>query len=421
MKDNQNRVVIIGAGFAGLWAARTFSRMPVQVTLIDRNNYHLFLPLLYQVSSAEIEPEDIAYPIRSILRKCPNVSFDLAQVREIDCSTKEVICEDHRVSYDYLLLATGSTTGFFNTTGAEAHSFPLKTMAEGIRLRNHILCRFEHAAHEPDMQILQRRLTFVVVGGGPTGVEFAGALAELVRGPLEKDFPEVCSRNVRIVLVESRDHLIQMFPQKLKDYARERLRRLGVEVLLNSMVSEVGPASIQLSDGTVIPSETVVWTAGVQGEFFSASGCFPMIKGNRIKVLDTLQVEGFPSIYAAGDLSFLPDKNDSLPMIAPVAISEGIHAAKNILRHVGRQEPLPFVYKDKGAMVTIGRNSGVASLGKIKVSGFFAWIAWIFVHLVKLIGFRNRLLVMINWAWDYFFYERSVRLILSDSEEKQEC
>lgn len=415
------RVVIVGAGFAGLWAARTLAARRVSVTLIDQNNYHLFLPLLYQVSAAEIEPEDIAYPVRTILRRIPNVSFDLAEVKKVAFRDRTVICEDHELTYDYLILATGSTSHFFGIAGAKEHSFPLKSMKEGIALRNHILCRFEHAVHESDDEALRRRLTFVVVGGGPTGVEFAGALAELIHGPLKKDFPSIDFGRVRIVLLEARTGLLGMLPESLQRYGLARLKKLGVEVMLDVSVSEVDPRSVSLRNGLRIPSETVVWTAGVRGNFFAETAGLPIRPDGRIDVLPTLQTEAYPNVYAAGDLAFCRVNGEPPALVAPVAISQGKWAARNILRQIDGNSPLPLRFRDKGTMVTIGRNSGVARIGRFDFRGFPAWVLWVLVHLAKLIGFRNRLLVLINWAWDYLFFERSVRLILPSDRDEEPC
>ena len=415
------RVIIVGAGFAGLWAARSLAGKRVSVTLIDRNNYHLFLPLLYQVSAAEIEPEDIAYPIRSILRRIPNVSFDLADVRKVALRDRTVICEDHELRYDYLILATGSVSHFFGIAGAQEHSFPLKSMDDAVVLRNRLLCRFEHAVHESDADVLLRRLTFVVVGGGPTGVEFAGALAELIHGPLRKDFPSLDFGRVRIVLLEARPGVLGVLPGSLQEYGLARLRRLGVEVMLGVSVSEVNPLMVCLSDGTRIPSETVVWTAGVRGNFLAGAGGLPVRPDGRIDVLPTLQTEAYPDVYAAGDLAFCRMNGSPLAMVAPVAIAQGKWAARNILRQIGGESPLPLRFRDKGTMVTIGRNSGVAQIGRFGFTGFPAWVLWVLVHLAKLIGFRNRLLVLINWAWDYLFFERSVRLILPSNQDEGPC
>lgn len=406
------RVVIVGAGFGGLWAARTLARAPLDVVLLDRNNYHAFLPLLYQVAAAELEPEDIAYPVRSILRTLRHVRFALAEVREIDLAGRVVKAAGGGIPYDFLVLATGSVSHFFGVPGAAQYAFPLKTVQHGIALRNHILGCFERAAHEPSPEHRRRGLAFVIVGGGPTGVEFAGALAELIRGPLVKDYPSLDFREVRVLLLEARESLLPGLPDRLCTYTQERLRRMGVEVRLRAAVSEVKSQTVHLKDGTIVPTETVVWTAGVRGDPSAQAWGLPTARGGRVAVLPTLQVPGHPEVYVIGDLAHLEEEGRALPMVAPVAIQQGMAAARNILRQVAGREPEPFRVRDRGTMVTIGRNAAVAWLGRRCFTGFPAWVVWLSVHLFKLIGFRNRLLVMINWAWDYVLYERAVRLIL---------
>lgn len=412
-------VVIIGAGFAGLWAARALAKKNVKVTLIDRCNYHSFLPLLYQVSAAEIEPEEISYPIRSILRGMRNVSFDMAEVLKIDHENKTVICEDHTVPFDYLIITTGTGTAFFHTEGAEENAFQLKTIDQAIVLRNHILSRFEHAVHEPDEATLNRRLTFVIVGGGPTGIEFTGAFSELIHGPLLKDFPEIDFKRVKIYMVEGKKCLLPSMPEKMQSYTLDKLKQKGVEVLLEAFASEVNSNGITLKNGERIESETVIWTAGVMGNITNEMFNVPLTRDRRIEVQCTLQVPGHPNIYVAGDLAAVRFRDGFVPMVAPVAMSQGETAARNILRQIKGEDQLAYEYVDKGSMVVIGRNGGVAQIGKICFRGFAAWLVWVVVHLMKLIGFRNRLLVLINWAWDYLFYERSVRLILPSCMQKR--
>ncbi len=415
MKSPPPRVVIIGAGFGGLWAARALTQFPVDVLLIDRNNYHTFLPLLYQVAAAEVEPEAIVYPVRSIVRNLRNVRFTMAEVVSLDLGTRALTTPDRVIAYDFLILATGSTSHFFGVTGAADHAFPLKTLEQGIALRNHILRCFEAAIDEPSVDRRRQLLTFAIVGGGPTGVEFAGALAELIRGPLRKDYPSLDLHEVRVVLLEAMDTLLPGLPERLRSYTLRRLRGMGLDVRLASPVSQITRQTISLKDGTVIPTETVVWTAGVQGDPPAENRGLPLARGGRVAVLPTLQVVGHPEVYVVGDLTFVEGK--LLPMIAPVAIQQGVAAARNIGRRIAGGLPQPFVYRDRGTMATIGRNAAVAILGNREFIGFPAWILWLGVHLVNLIGFRNRLIVLINWAWDYLFYERAVRLIFPGSSK----
>ncbi len=406
------RVIILGAGFGGLWAARALARAPVGVLLIDRSNYHTFLPLLYQVAAAELGPEDIVYPIRSILQKLGNADFALADVTKVDLGARRVETDGGPIPYDYLILAAGSTPHFFGVPGGAEHAFPLKTLGQGVRLRSHILGCFERAAQTQGQAARRRLLSFVIVGGGPTGVEFAGALAELLRRPLRRDFPKLDFADARVALLEAADGLLPGWPERLRAYAAAHLREMGVEVRLSAAVSEVTAQAARLQDGSVLPSETIVWTAGVRGHPLAEAWGLPTARGGRVKVLPTLQVEGHPEVYVVGDLANCEENGRPLPMIAPVAIQQGRAAARNIMRQVDGQTPLPFRYHDRGAMATIGRNAAVAQIAGRAFTGFPAWLIWLGVHLFNLIGFRNRLIVMINWAWDYFLYERAVRLIV---------
>ena len=406
------RVVVVGAGFGGLWAARTLSRSPVEVLLLDRNNYHTFLALLYQVATAELGPEEIAYPMRSTLRKLPNVHFAMAEVKKVDLAGDIVESDGYVIPYDFLILATGSVSHFFDMPGAAEYAFPLKTLEQAISLRNHILCCFERAVNEPDAERRQRLLTFAIVGGGPTGVEFAGAMAELVRGPLVKDFPTLDFRKVSVVLLEAADSLLSSLTERLRSYALARLSKMGVDVRLQTTVSQFTREAVHMKDGSVIPTETVVWTAGVRGDPVAQMWGLPTTRDGRVAVLPTLQVPGHPKVYVIGDLASVEEDGHPLPMVAPVATQQGVAAARNIMRQIAGRDPQPFHYQDKGTMATIGRNAAVAHLGWRDFTGFPAWALWLAVHLFRLIGFRNRLLVLINWAWDYLFYERGVRLIL---------
>lgn len=411
-RDGRPRVVIVGAGFGGLWAARALAFAPVDTLLLDRNNYHVFLPLLYQVAAAELEPEDIAYPVRNILRDLPNVAFRMTQAIGFDLDARTVAAADCLIPYDFLIVAAGSASHFFGVPGAEECAFPLKTLEEAVALRNHILARFERALHEREPRRRRRMLCFAIVGGGATGVEFAGALAELIRGPLARDYRSLDLGEVRVILVEAQDGVLPGMPENLRAYSLARLERIGLEVRLRAAVTRVTPEAVHLSDGSEIETETVVWTAGVRGEPVGQAGGLPEARGGRVAVLPTLQVPGHPEVYAIGDIAAVEGTQGPLPMMAPVAIQQGVAAARNILRQRSDSEPLPFRYRDPGVMVILGRNAAVARVGGHSFTGFPAWLLWLIVHIVKLIGFRNRLFVLINWAWDYFFYERAVRLIL---------
>ncbi len=417
--QNKTRIVIIGAGFAGLWAARRLTREKnLDITVVDRNNYHTFLPLLYQVAAAELEPEEIAYPLRGVFRQpalcrffCrrSKVNTVMAEVRGVDPERRVVLADDLELPYDQLVLAPGSLTSFFGTPGAEENSFTLKSLEDAVRLRNHLLTAFERASVEKD-RLGDGALTITVVGGGATGVEYAGALAELIRTPLARDFPDLVPAKSRVVLVDSSEELLAGFPMDLRVYARNKLIRMGVDVHTGVSVREVTAAGATLSDGSFIASRTVVWTAGVRGHDVASTAGLPLGKSGRVTVMPTLQVAERPNIHVAGDLS-LPD-GQTPPTVAPTATQQGLHVAENILRMVRGESTQPFAYHDKGSMVTIGRKAAVVRIGNRSFSGFLAWVLWLCVHLTYLIGFRNRIFVLINWAWDYLFAERAVRLIL---------
>lgn len=414
MNPIRPRVVIVGAGFGGLTAARTLAGSPAEVVLVDRNNYHTFLPLLYQVAAAELEAEEIGYPVRSILRRLPGVRFVMAEVQGLDLARRVLETNGPVLAYDYLILAPGSTPNFWGVEGAEQHTFPLYSLEQALALRNHILRCFEQAVQEPDPVARRRALTFVIVGGGATGVEFAGALAELIHGPLSKDYPALDVGQVQVVLLEAMDGLLPILPDKLREYAHNRFRRMGVEVRLRATVARITPQAVVLQDGSTLPTATVVWTAGVRGNPQVSAWGLPTARGGRVPVLPTLQVPGHPDLYVIGDLAYLEEEGRPVPMVAPAAIQQGKRAAQNLLAQMAGEEPRPFRYQDLGTMVTIGRNAAVVKVGGRQMTGFLAWAAWLTVHLVRLIGFRNRLFVLLNWAWDYFFFERASRLILPE-------
>ncbi len=406
------KVVVLGAGFGGLWAAKTLADGPVNVSLIDRHNYHTFFPLLYQVGAAELEPEDITQPLRKIFWKRPNVRLFLGEVQGVDLSAKVVRIPDHEIRYDYLVVALGSKANFYGVPGLAEYAFTLKSLEQGIALRNQILTSFERAACEVDPELRQAWLTFTIVGGGPTGVEFAGALVELIHGSLDRDFPHLDFRQVRIVMLEASDHLLVGMPEELSDYAQKRLDKLGIDVHLKSHVVKITPDEVLMKDGTRIASRTVIWTAGVQGNIPAGQWGLATNHRNQVEVLPTLQVPGHPEVYIAGDLASIQQDGHPLPMVAPVGIQTGSTAGRNILRQVAGQPPLPFRYHDKGTLDVIGRNAAAAYIWRRAFQGFPAWLIWVWVHIFRLIGYRNRFLVLIDWAWDYLFSEHSVRLIV---------
>ncbi|NDY42116.1 NAD(P)/FAD-dependent oxidoreductase [Dissulfurirhabdus thermomarina] len=408
-----SRVVIVGAGFAGLWAARTLAAAGADATLVDRNNYHTFLPLLYQVAAAEVEPEHIAYPARGIFRRRRGIRFVMAEVRGADLDRRVLFTDGPALAYDHLLLAPGSVPRFHGIPGADAHCFQLKELEQGIELRNHILTCFERAAVTPEAKTRTRLLTFVIIGGGPTGVEYAGALAELVRGPLAKDFPDLDPGAARVVLLEATDGLLPGYPEKLGRYAARRLRRIGVEVRLGAAVTRVDPDGIELAGAPRLATETVVWSAGVRGHPLAGALGLPVTPDGRVEVLPTLQVPGRLEVFVAGDLcGWKGPDGRPLPLVAPAAVQQGRAAAANILRLARGETPVPFRYRDKGAMAVVGRGAAVVRIGRWAIAGLPAWLLWLFVHILYLVGFRNRLAVLLDWTQDYLFLDRAVRLIL---------
>ncbi len=413
----QPRVVVVGAGFGGLWTTRALAKQPVDVLLLDKDNYHAFWPLLYQVAAAELEAEQIGYPVRRILRNQQNATFVMDKVRHVDFLEQRLETTQQSIAYDYLVLALGSSTSYFGIPGAMKYTFPLKTMEEGVVLRNHILRCFEQALQEPDPARRRQLLTFVIVGGGPTGVEYAGALSELIYGPMAKDYRGLQLDEVCIVLVEMLDTLLNGMHPKLGRYALQRLLEKQVRVKLNTAVAEVTDEAVHFKDGSMLETETVVWTAGVRGAPLAEEWGLPTTKGGRVAVLPSLQAPNLPNVYVVGDLAAFEGKDGNpLPMLAPVAMQQGEHAAHNIMRQIEGLDPIPFRYRDKGALATIGRSAAVADIFGRAFTGFVAWLIWLGVHLFQLIGFRNRLVVLINWAWSYIYFERMVRLILPRRE-----
>ncbi|MCB9136482.1 MAG: NAD(P)/FAD-dependent oxidoreductase [Anaerolineales bacterium] len=404
-------ILILGAGFGGLNAARALRDAPVQITLVDRKNYHLFQPLLYQVATSGLSPGEIAFPARAIFRKQKNLTFRMAEVQHIDLTQKRLDTSTGPLTFDYLILAAGSETSYFGMKSVEENGLGLKDIDEAVSIRNRVLRMFELAAQEADPEKRRALLTFVVVGGGPTGVESAGALSELIRLVLIKDYPQLSLKDVRILLLEAADRLLGGFPAPLQEYAAETLWRKHVEVRFGATVSGFDGERIMLKSAEVIPSQTLIWAAGVRAARIADALGVAQPRQGRVAVQQTLNLPENPSIFVIGDAAYLEHDGQPLPMMAPVAIQQGQTAARNIL-HLRQGEPLEtFVFKDPGSLATIGRNAAVARLGAFKFTGFLAWFLWLGVHLLWLVGFRNKLVVLINWAWDYFFFDRGIRLI----------
>lgn len=413
--NSKPKVVIIGAGFGGLWAARTLAHQPVDVTVIDRNNYHTFLALLYQVAAAELNAEDIAYPVRSVFWNTPNIRFLLAHARRVDLKSKQIETDNGTVDYDYLMIGTGSITSTFGVPGVEENAYFLKTLEEAVALKNHIICCFETASREADAARRKSLLTFVIVGGGATGVEYSGALAELISGPLSRDYPGIDFSEARIILLEAAEHLVTPMPENIRAYTAGQLRNMGVEVRLKTAVAEVSSQQAVLKNGEIISTATVVWTAGVRGEELAGASGIGVGRDGRVPVEPTLQVTHHPDVYVVGDLASIQEEARILPMVAQVAIQSGVRAAQNILRQIAGKVPEPFRYHDRGSMIAIGRKAAGVAIGKRTFKGFMAWIMWLIIHLFNLIGFRNRVMVLTNWAWDYLLYERAVRYVFPSS------
>ena len=405
------RVVIIGAGFGGLECAKKLDGKPVDVLLIDRHNYHVFSPLLYQVASSLLNPSDIAYPVRKVFRGSANVRFKQLEVQHIDFD-RNLLEVDHGppISWDHLVIATGSTTQFFGNDSVASRALGLKTLGEALQLRNHILSCLEAAARSSDADEQSAWMSFVIVGGGPTGVEYAGALAELMRLVVTREYPLITVAP-RIVIVEGRDQLLGAFSDKLGSYASQRLSKLGVEVVLGQLVKAVDGDDVVLDGGDRIRCKTLVWSAGVKAEALSTIDDMPVTERRRIDVDRHLRIDGHHDAFAIGDIA------GDLPMLSAPAMQQGRYVADFIMAHLD-DEPAapagmpPFEYTDKGTMATIGRNAAVCAVARFELTGLLGWLGWLLVHIYYLIGFRNRLVVLGSWCWNYIWYDRPVRIIM---------
>jgi NADH dehydrogenase len=414
----QPRVVIAGAGFGGLTCARALRNVPVDVLLVDRNNYHLFTPLLYQVASALLDPGEIARPVRALIRPISNAEFRLAEVTGADFGRRILTTDRGPIPYDYLVLATGSQSDFFGNASLAQHAFGLKDLGEGLALRNRILSQFEASRWVADAPTRRTMLTFAVVGAGPTGVELAGALSELIRLVLRKDYRDLDLGEVRVLLLEAAGAPLGTFQPKLQEAARRSLEKKHVEVKLGAKVESVTDKSIRLAGGEEIAAGTIIWTAGVRASELGQALGLPLGRQARVRVEPTLQLTGHPVVFVIGDLAGATDRGAPLPMLIPVAMQEGRHVAATISELARNGGASAFRYKDPGIMATIGRNSAVAELGVVHLSGFLGWLMWLAVHLVNVISFRSRILVLVNWGWDYLFYDRPIRLIVRAKDPK---
>jgi NADH dehydrogenase len=407
----QPHVVIAGGGFAGLHATRALRHAPVSVTVVDRHNYHLFQPLLYQVATAGLSPGDIASPIRWIHRHQPNVRTLLADVRAVDPGGHRLVLDEGDLAYDYLVLGVGSSHAYFGHDEWQKLAPGLKDLNDALEIRRRVLLAFERAERALDPETKRTLLTFVIVGGGPTGVELAGALAEIARHALAHEFATIDPGTARIILLEGGPDILGMYPQSLREAAARSLVTLGVEVRTRASVTEIDECGVDVG-GQRIEAGTVLWAAGVAASPVARSLGVPLDRVGRVLVQPDLSIPGHPEIFVVGDLAaFTHQGGQPLPGVAQVAIQEGRHAARNIVRTLEGRPREPFHYRFYGDMATIGRAAAIADFGRLRISGYVAWLAWLFVHIMNLIGFRNRLVVFIQWAWAYLTYQRSVRLI----------
>jgi NADH dehydrogenase len=413
------RVVIIGAGFGGLEAAKKLSGQAVQVTVVDRTNYHLFQPLLYQVATAALSPADIAAPVRAILSKCENMEVILAEVQSIDVNARKVKMVDGELDYDYLILATGARHSYFEHPEWEKLAPGLKSLEDAVEIRRRILMAFEYAEKISDEAARKAAMTFVIIGGGPTGVEMAGAIAEIARYTLAKDFRHIDPSQARVVLVESEPRVLAAFPEDLQISAMRQLVDLGVEVRTSIYATNLSEQGLQVGD-EFIPCRVKIWAAGNNASVVGHSLGAPIDRVGRVIVNKDLTIPDHPEVQVIGDLAnFSHQTGQPLPGVSPVAMQQGRHAARNILGMIDGRKPQRFWYFDKGSMATIGRNKAVADLKLLHLSGIPAWLAWLFVHIIFLVGFRNRLAVLFQWAWAYFSFNKGARLITRNFQSEQ--
>jgi NADH dehydrogenase len=412
----QPRVVIVGAGFGGLTAAQRIARLPVQVIVVDKKNHHTFQPLLYQVATAGLSPGEIAAPIRSILRARNNVEVLLEEVLDFDLNENKVVTREQALDYDFLIVASGAAHAYFGHEEWEPSAPGLKTIEDALEIRRRVLLAFELAERQAAEGQKVIPLQFVVVGGGPTGVELAGTLAEIAHHAMNHEFRNIDPRQSRILLIEGGPRVLPAYSEALSRKAEDQLRHLGVDVRTSSMVTGVDPGAVWIGHEKIL-SPVVLWAAGVAASPLGQKLGVPIDRAGRVFVRPDLSIPGHPNVFVIGDLAALKDENGKLlPGVAPVAIQQGGWVAQTIARDLENQPRRDFRYHDKGSLATIGRAAAVAQIGKFELSGYFAWLAWLFIHILFLIGFRNRLLVMIQWAWSYLTYERGARLITGSDE-----
>lgn len=408
------RVIIIGGGFGGVEVARKLKDKEVEVVLIDRNNFHVFQPLMYQVATGTLAADAISFPIRKMFKSQPNFRFRMAEVLRIDKDKKEVHTSVGTYDYDYLVIATGATSNFFGNTEVEKYSLPMKSIQEALNIRSYVLQNLEEAVLRKNISDRERYLNFVVVGGGPTGVELSGAIAEIQLHMLKKDYPELSENEMKVYLVEGTGKILGALSEKSSRDAERYLKELGVKVMVNTQVTGYDGNTITFNNGESIATKTVIWGAGVKGQFPEGIHADYIERGNRIRTNGQCQVEGFDGIYAIGDVSAMITEETprGLPGVAPAAQQQGKYVAQHILNILsGKPNEENFKYFDKGSMATVGRNRAVVDMGKFHMKGFIAWMTWMFVHLVSIFGFRNRLITFVNWTLKFFTKNSGIRLI----------
>lgn len=414
------RVVIVGCGFGGLQLAKTLRHAPVQVVLFDKNNYHTFQPLLYQVATAGLEADSIAYPIRKIFKGQQNLHYRMGQVLQVFPAENKVSTSIGEISYDYLVIATGTTTNFFGNKAIEQQAMPMKTVAEALNLRSLILQNFERALLTQELKQQQALITFMVVGGGPTGVELAGALCELKKHVLPNDYPELDLRKMRVILVENSADVLGAMSEANRARAKKYLEELGCEVWLNTKLSSYDGFTALLENGKEIYTQNVVWAAGIKGVTVDGFTPDKLNTRGRYVVDEYARIQGHENIFAIGDVACMATAEypNGHPQVAPVAVQMGVNTALNIQRHIQQKILLPFHYTDKGSMATVGRNRAVVEAFNLRFGGFMGWFVWMALHLMLLVGFRNKVVVFVNWLWNYINYDRNIRLIIRPFERK---
>lgn len=419
------KLIILGGGFGGLRLARLLSNKEgIDITLIDRFNYHQFQPLFYQVATAGLDASNISFPLRKAFQKSKNVRIRMAEVERIDTTSKTVITNEGEHQYDYLVIATGATTNFFGNESLEAYAFPMKSTVEALQLRHKLIHNFEDALHVTDPEELQRLMNVVVVGGGPTGVELSGAIAEMKKYVLPKDYPELDFSKMNIYLLEGTGKTLAAMSEQSSAQSLNYLQRLGVTVMTNSLLQDYDGINVTLKDGTTIPSTLVIWAAGIKGNIPGGIDSSLVARGNRIKVDEYNFVQGMNNVFAIGDIAYMEAEEfpNGFPQVAPVAIQQATLLAKNLLNLRQGKLALPFRYKDKGAMATVGRNLAVVDVPspKLHFGGFFAWLIWMGLHLMLILGVKNKFFVFSNWLYNYFTYDQSLRLIFKEFYRREE-